>query len=152
MIQITACSRGDRLAERGERVLAPHARQQEHRGVRVGLGPRAFLEGLRARVAPPGRRRRRALALAARERAQLEEALRARRRLAHDLVVLEALRLLCGPAARRPSFLIAILDKNFEADEFCRVAWNAFRSRLHASRDIGTSYAKMQAACPCGTC
>ena len=92
-------SRGDR---RGERVLAPHARQQEHRGVRVGLGPRAFLEGLRARVAPPGRRRRRALALAARERAQLEEALGPRRRLADDLVVLEALRLLCA-AGRRPA-------------------------------------------------
>ena len=96
-------SRGDRRAERGERVLAPHAGQQEHRRVRVGLGPRALLERLRARVAPPGRRRRRALALAARERAQLEEALRARRRLAHDLVVLEALRLLCGPAAWRPA-------------------------------------------------
>ena len=101
MIKRTLRSRGDRRAERGERVLAPHARQQEHRGVRVGLGPRA-LERLRARVAPPGRRRRRALALAARERAQLEEALRARRRLAHDLVVLEALRL-CLAAGRRPA-------------------------------------------------
>ena len=115
-------SRGDRLAERGERVLAPHARQQEHRRVRVRLGPRAFLEGLRARVAPPGRRRRRrALALAARERAQLEEALRARRRLAHDLVVLEALRLGLAAGRRPPHPMVAeVVELPLEGGELGR--------------------------------
>lgn len=49
MIKRPLRSRGDRRAERGERVLAPHARQQEHRRVRVGLGPRA-LERLGARL------------------------------------------------------------------------------------------------------
>ena len=52
-------SRGDRRAERGERVLAPHARQQEHGRVRVTVNdvdlrprpPAPVLEAIFAQLA-----------------------------------------------------------------------------------------------------
>ena len=79
-------------------------------------------DSVRARVAPPGRRRRRrALALAARERPQLEEALRARRRLAHDLVVLEALRLLSAAGRGPPHPMVAeVVELPLEGGELRR--------------------------------